>query len=63
VKAGDRVDELRGDADGVRRASHAAFEYCAHVQLARNRADVVILAFERKGRRAGRHLQLVDLGQ
>ena len=43
VKARDRIDQLRGDADGVRGAPHAPFEHCAHVEFARDGADVRVV--------------------
>ena len=63
MKARDRIDQLRGDAEGVCGAPHAPFEDCAHVEFARDRADVGVLAFERERRGASGDLQLVDLGE
>lgn len=31
MKAGDRIDQLRGDSEGVRGAPDAPFEHCADI--------------------------------
>jgi len=62
VKARDCIDQLRGDADGVRRAPDAAFEDCADVELVGNGGNIrVFFERERGGTRCD--LQLVDLGE
>ena len=63
MKSRGCIDQLRGDADGVRGASHTPFEHRTHVQFARNRADVVVLTLEGERRGARGDLQSVDLSQ
>src|ERR1700689_4154158 len=63
MKARDCIDQLRGDADGVRGAPHTAFEHCAHVQFVRDRADVGVRTLKRERRGARGHLQPVDRGE
>ncbi len=57
------VGELHRDPQASPRPPHAAFEHGAHVELAANRSDVLLLSLESEDRCPGDDVQPVHLGE
>src|SRR6185436_13687352 len=61
--AGDAIGELHGDAEPAPGRPDAALERSPDVELRSDGADVLRLALERKGGRAGDHPESLDPGK
>ena len=57
------IDKLRGDANPVAGLTHAALKHGVYVERPADLRDVLVLAFELKGRGSGRDLETLGLGQ
>jgi hypothetical protein len=57
------VDELRRDTNAVAGAPHAAFQDGPHTKGFGDLANILLLAVEREGRRAGVYFESLDLRQ
>ena len=60
MRAGDRIDQLRGDAHPVAALAHRAFEHVAHAEFAADLLHVDGLPFVGEARIAGDHEQPAD---
>jgi hypothetical protein len=49
------INQLSGYAQPVTSFAHTAFQYCPHVQLLADPADVFVFSFERKARSSSGH--------
>jgi hypothetical protein len=63
MRAGERIDQLRGDADAAAPFAHRAFEHVAHAEFAPDLLHVDGLALVREARIAGDDEQPADAGQ
>src|SRR5690606_28544002 len=57
------MDKLGGDTRLITRFAHRPFEHRLDAECLAYRPDVFVFALERKRRRSGNHLQILDFGQ